>query len=160
MGRFYTLPIAFTAQTVAVDLAEIVVPADAVMVLHEIKITQSTEFGDAAAEMLEFAIKRATGSYTSGSGGNSGVTLNKHQTGDAAAGITAETQNTTQAVAGSGALTTLLSVAEHVANGWHYLPTPEARIVFSPAEACVISMAAPDDSVTVGGYVVVEEIGG
>jgi hypothetical protein len=45
--------------------------------------------------------------------------------------------------------------------GWNYLPTPEMRIDFSPSTRCVIGLeAAPADSLTMSGTVVVEEIGG
>lgn len=158
MGRMYSIPLSAVAVTAAQDLWEIVVPADAVMRLHEVKVTQGSDAGDSASEQLRFTVKRVTGSPTSGSGGSAG-TLVKHCTGDAAAGITAETNNTSRLSGGTS--TTLVDVAENVHNGWHYLPTPEARIDFSPSEYCVIGLeTAPADSLTMSGYAIVEEIGG
>lgn len=159
-GRLYTIQFGAQAVTAAIDFLELLVPSDAVMALREVRITQSTEAGDAASEQLRFQIKRATGTYTSGSGG-AVSTLNKVQTGDAAAGITGEQLNTTQAAAGTGALTTLLEEAENVHNGWLHKPPPDERLIFSPGEACVISLpAAPADSVSFSLYALVEEIGG
>ena len=159
-GRLYVIPFEAQAVSAAIDFFEIVAPSDAVMKLREVRITQSSEAGDAASEQLRFQIKKATGSYTSGSGGSAG-SVNKMQTGDAAAGITAEVNNTTQAVAGTGTLTTLQPECENVHNGWLHKPPPDERIPFSPSEACIISLpAAPADEVTFSGYAIVEEIGG
>lgn len=159
MGRMYAIHFNDVAVTAAQDLFEIVNPADSVMILHEFEITQSSDAGDAASEQLKVSVKKGIGS-TSGSGG-SAATVSKIQTGDAAAGITAEVNNTSQAVAGGGSLTRLLAMAGHVQAGIHHLPTPECRLVFSPSEVCIISLdAAPTDSLTMSGYAIVEEIGG
>ncbi len=126
-------------------------------ILHEVVIAQSSDYGDAAAEGLSVLIKRATGSYTSGSGGST-VTPAKHLTNDAAAGPTAEVNNTSQASAGSGALTTLRAEAFNVQVGYQYLPPPEQRYTYLAAEACVVSITAPADAITLSGTMVIEEI--
>ncbi len=157
MGRFYSIPLSPTAVTAAVDLFEILAASGKPFILHEIVVAQKTDYGDAAAEGLDVFVKRATGSYTSGSGGST-VTPAKHLTNDAAAGPTAEVFNTTQAAAGTGALTTIRGECWNVQAGWQYLPTPEQRPLFLPAEACVVSISAPADSITVGGVAVIEEL--
>lgn len=158
-GRLYTCQFGAVAATTAIDFFELVCPADAVMIVREVRISQSTEAGDAQSEQLRFQIKRGIGS-TSGSGGASG-TLNKVHTGDAAAGITAETNNTTQAIAGGGSLTILQEECENVHNGWLHAPPPDERLVFSPSEVCIIAMpSTPADSISFSGYVLVEELGG
>ena len=160
MGRMYTIPFDSFNSTTADDFFEILVPSDSIMILHEIKVTQSSDAGDAESEQIEFTIKRGVGSITSGSGGASQTPV-KMQTGDAAAGITAEVKNTTQASAGTGSLTTLMTINENIHAGLHYLPTPECRLVFSPSEYCIVSITtAPADSLTFDGYAIVEEIGG
>lgn len=158
MGRKYVINFASQAETAAFDALEITVPSDAVMVLHEVRITQSSDAGDAESEQLLFTLKRGIGA-TSGSGGAS-VTPQKLETGDAAAGITAEHTNTTQATAGGGSLTTLLTEAENVHMGWLHAPPPNRCFVFSPSEIAVVSVDAPADSLTFSGYAIVEEIGG
>lgn len=157
MGRMYSVPFSSTAVSAAVDLFEVLAAAGKPFVLHEIVIAQSSDFGDASAEGLSILIKRATGSYTSGSGGST-VTPAKHLTNDAAAGPTAEVLNTSQAAAGSGALTTIRAEAFNVQGGYQYLPTPESRLVFLATEACVVSMTAPADALTVSGTLVFEEL--
>lgn len=159
LGRLYTIQFNSVAATVVQDLFEIITPADAVMVLRSVRITQESDAGDAESEQLAFQIKRGVGS-TSGSGGTtpSVVTMQK---GDAAAGITAEANNTTQAVAGGGSLTVLLEECENIHSGWYHAPPPDERFVFSPGDECIISLeTAPADSLTISGYAIVEEIGG
>ena len=157
MGRMYSVPFSAVSVSAAQDLFEVLASTAKPIVLHEIIIAQSSDYGDAAAEGLGILVKKATGSYTSGSGGST-VTPAKHSTNDAAAGPTAEINNTSQASAGSGALTTIRAEAFNVQAGWQYLPPPEARITFLPAEAIVVSITAPADAVTMSGTLVFEEL--
>lgn len=157
MGRFYSVPFSAVSVSVAQDLFEVLASSGKPFYLHEITIAQSSDYGDAQAEGLSILIKRATGSYTSGSGGST-VTPAKHLTNDASAGPTAEVNNTSQASAGSGALTTLRAEAFNVQAGYQYLPPPEQRFLFLPAEACVVSVTAPADAVTMSGTLVFEEV--
>lgn len=157
MGRFYSVPFSATSVSAAVDVFEVLASTSKPFVLHEVVIAQASDYGDAQAEGLSILIKRATGSYTSGSSGST-VTPAKHNTNDAAAGPTAEVNNTTQASAGSGALTTIRADAFNVQAGYQYLPTPEQRLFFLAAEAVVVSITAPADAVTLSGTLVFEEM--
>lgn len=157
MGRFYTASFSAVSVSAAVDVFEILAASAKPFILHEIALAQSSDYGDAAAEGLSVLIKKATGSYTSGSGGST-ATLRPHSTNDAAAGPTPETNNTTQASAGSGALITMRAEAFNVQAGYQYLPTPEQRMLFLPTEALVVSITAPADAITLSGSVVIEEL--
>ena len=156
MGRLYTVSFSAVAVSAAVDLFEALAASAKPFILHELTVAQSSDYGDAAAEGLSILLKKATGSYTSGSGGST-ATPRPHSTNDAAAGPTVETNNTTQASAGSGALLTMRAEAFNVQAGYQYLPTPEQRMVFLPTEACVVSITAPADAVTLSGTLVFEE---
>ncbi len=156
MGRFYSIPFSAVAISAAQDLFEVLAATGKAFYLHEVVFAQSSDYGDAQAEGLQILIKRATGSYTSGSGGST-VTPAKHLTNDAAAGPTAEINNTSQASAGSGALTTLRAEAFNVQGGYQYLPTPEQRYFFLPTEAVVVSLTAPADAITLSGTLYVRE---
>lgn len=156
MGRFYSAPFSAQSVSAAVDAFEVLAATGKPFVLHSIVLGQSSDFGDAQAEGLGVLIKRATGSYTSGSGGST-VTPVKHLTNDASPGPTAEYCNTTQAAAGSGALTTIVSDVWNIQGGYQYLPTPEQRIMFLPTEAVVVSITAPADAITLSGTLVFEE---
>lgn len=158
-GRFYSAIFDEVAVTAVSDLFELICPSDAVLVIHTIDINQSSDAGDAESEQLHFDIKRATGSYTTGSGGTT-PNATKHATGDAASGATVKVNNTTQAANGSGSIDNIFTTNENVMAGLSVNPPPEQRIILSPGEALIISMDAPADSLTLSGRVVFEEIGG
>lgn len=156
MGRIYNLPLARTAVTAAVDLAEILTAATHIVFVHSIEITQSTELGDAAEEQLQLAWK--SGQTTSGSGGNTGVTPIPLLIGDSAHGMTVETFNTTKASAGT--------IVTHKVWDWNirtpfiYIFTPETRLFIPPSTRATLELvAAPTDSVTIGGQITLEIIG-
>jgi len=163
MGRFYSINFDGVSVTAGQDLWEVLAATGKPFFLHEIVFGQDSDYGDAQAEGLRILIKRASGSYTSGSGGST-PTPAKHLTNDAAAGPTPECNNTTQAVAGSGTLTTVRAEPFNVQAGYQYLPTPETRIFFLPAEAVVVSLhggagtAGPADALTCSGTMVIEEL--
>ena len=156
MGRIYNLPLVRTAVTVAVDLAEILTAATHICVIHSIEITQSTEIKDAEEEMLQLAWK--SGQTTSGSGGNTGVTPVPVLIGDSAHGMTVESFNTTKASAGT--------IVTHKVWDWNvrvpfiYIFEPETRLVIPPSTRATLELvAAPTDSVTIGGQICLEVIG-
>lgn len=160
MGRKYFIDTGFqTIGTAAQDIVEILCPADAVMIVHSVKIDQSNNESAATAEKLQLTYKRGRGTFTSGSGGGS-VTPAPNEYGDAAAGITAERNNTTQASAGSGAVDTMFTDAWDVLAGYELTFIPELRLVFSPSQALIISCEATTNAQTGRCLVIVEEIGG
>ena len=156
MGRMYNLPLVRTAITVAVDFAEILTAATHICVIHAIELTQSTEIQDAQEEQIQLAWK--SGQTTSGSGGNTGVTPIPVLLGDAAHGMTVETFNTTKATAGT--------IVTHKIWDWNLrvpfekIFTPETRLIIPPSTRATLELvAAPTDSVTFGGQIVLEVIG-
>lgn len=153
MGRTYAAVFEEVAVTVAQDLFEVVAPADASVIIHSVTITQSSDAGDAQAEMLPILIHRGT---ATGSGGTV-VTPSPLALGDAAFGGTVEANNTTQSVEG----TFLHAEAFNVQIGFYFLPPPEDRPVVSPSALFIVELqAAPADSLTMNGTVVFEEVGG
>lgn len=157
MGRIYTVSFSAVAVTVAQDLFEGLLPADMCVSLHEVKVTQSSDAGDAASEQIRVSIRRVVGP-TPGSGGSS-PTPAKHQTGDVVSTVGWEANNTTQSSGGTNTL--IIPDVENVHNGVHYLPIPEDRIMYSPAEYILVELEdAPADSLTMSGYLTYEEIGG
>lgn len=155
-GRIYAIPLVRTAVTVAVDLCEILLAATHIMIIHEIELSNSTDYKDAEEEGLQLSFK--SGQTTSGSGGNTSVTAIPRLIGDAASGLTIETFNTTKATAGT--------IVTHGVWDWNVrIPfcktfTPETRLVMVPSARCTLELvAAPTDSITIGGQIVVEVIG-
>lgn len=156
--RIYTVSFAATASASALDFFELITGSTAAIGIVGIDIAQTTELGDAMEEQVDVYIKRATGSYTSGSGGNTGVARPPVRVGDAAATFTAETVNTTRIAVGSGTLTTVYNSAINVRAGWKEWFLPETIITCGISSALAIGMTgAPVDTITWVGTVYVAE---
>ena len=159
--RVYTVTFTASAQSGAVDWFELIAPSTCGISLFALEISQSTDYKDAEEEGIRYYIKRAAGSYTSGSGGNTGVARTPVRSGDTGATFTAETLNTTQAAVGTGTLVTVHQSVFNIRVGLDRIWTPETAISCRASEALVIGMgAAPGDSVTWEGTAYVAEIMG
>jgi len=101
------------------DLFEIVAGPNMVVVIHECRISQESDAGDAQDEILRVTWTR--GYTTSGSGG-AALNANPLDSGDIADEATVEANNTTQAV--NGAPLVLYAETFNVRAGWAYIPTP------------------------------------
>jgi hypothetical protein len=156
MGMLYSVTFASVATTAQVDFFEYTAPADAIVIVHSVELTQSSDQGDAAAEGLAILHKR--GATVSGSGG-SAPTPAPLEFGFAAAGGSAETNNTTKA--NTGTIVTLRASNWVIQQTYLWLPTPELRHVLSPSQRYTVELGTtPADSLTVSGEMIVEEIGG
>ncbi len=157
MGQVYSASFSAVAVTALQDLFQLLPPADAVVLIHSITITQSSDAGDSEAEMLQINISRTDFSIN-GSGG-SVPTPRPHERGFAAAATVVEANNTTL----STVQTIIQPLSFNVQAGWFYQPTPEERIVISAdiTEGLVVNLpVGPSDELTMSGVIVFEEIGG
>jgi len=148
-GRLYTISFEDVAATLAQDLWQIeavTVPA----IIHQITISQSSDFGDAAAENLVIKMRRATDALTNAT---AEALLDL---GDAAALADLNVNDTTQLVTG---VDTIWAEAWNIALPFVYLPPPEQRIVVKVDDLVVVTMSAPADSLTIHGTMVFEEVG-
>jgi hypothetical protein len=156
MGRVYTVEFEGVAVTAQVDFFEISPADDKPIAVHGILLGQSSDVGDAAEELLRIRVIR--GHTTSGSGGAAPTPV-PLDPGDAAAGFTAETCNTT--IASSGTTTNVYSPPPfNVRTGMEMWFPPEDRPKASQANTTLVVrlMAAPADSLTMSGTLVVEEL--
>lgn len=155
-GRIYAASFTAVAATAAQDLFEIAPADDKPVYLHAVYLMQTTDLGDAAEEVLRVSVLR--GHATSGSGGST-ATPRPMMPSDTAFGGVAEVNNTTIASAGT-------AVELHV-DGWNIrVPyqlvwTPETRPFCTQAQGLIVVrlMAAPADSVTISGTLLLEELG-
>lgn len=153
----YAVTFAAVAVTAQQDLFEITGPADAVTIVHQVILSQSSEVGDAQEEGLNLLIRR--GQTTSGTGGTQAVTPPPLETGSSAYGGVVDVNNTTKA--SGGTIVTMHSEAWNVRGPWVYLPTPEMRPILGPSIRMTVELATtPADSITMSGTLVLEEIGG
>lgn len=157
MGRIYSTSFDNVAVAVVQDLFDIAPASNKPVMIHEITLTQSTEFGDAAEEMLRLRFVR--GFATVGSGGTA-PTVERHNKQDAATGTTVRVNDTTQAVVGAGTTEILRVETFNVRSGYQYLPTPETRIrVDSTDVRLVVQLqAAPIDAISMSGSITFEEV--
>lgn len=155
MGRFYSVVFSSVAVTAQQDLFAYVAPSTTIVIIHGCEITQSTDVGDGQAEGLAILHKR--GATTTGSGGST-YTPAQLESGFAAAGGTARTNDTTKASAGT--ILTLHSSNWIIQSPYLWLPTPELRHVLAPSQRYTVELATtPLDSITMSGTLYIEEIG-
>lgn len=141
------------AVTASGELLQITGPSDAVTRITSVRLTQSTDYGDAAAEGLRVSLNR---SASAGSGGGT-VTPTAKETGDAAYGGTVLSANSTPA----GSLTVLVEEAFNIQAGYFWQPTEKNELYVSPSGVFVIRLeTSPADSITFDLQVEFEEIGG
>ena len=161
-GRIYSVIFDNVAVTVASDFFELNPAADKPIRLLALDIGQTNRVGDANEDMLRWSINRFTGAtLTSGSGG-SAPTPQPLNFGDAAAGFTAEVNNTTVATT-SGTNTTLHVSTFNTRVGLLWVPPPECLGMALDSSThgvlLVRLLEAPSASTTMSGTAYVEELG-
>lgn len=156
MGRRYTIPIAAVASPAAIwDAWELLAASTKPCKIIRVVLGQTTDLQDANEEALTLSVIR--GHTTSGSGGSS-TTPQPLDDVDTAAGLTAETMNTTIASAGTAETTHVIAFNLRVGLDHIFPPGSEPKIhqVISN-DRTVLRVSAPADAVTCSGYVEVEE---
>ena len=154
--RVYTVEFEGVAVSVAVDLFQITPADDKPCEVIGLFFGQSSDVGDAAAEILRYRVIR--GHTTTGSGGASPTPRPLNRSG-AAAGFTAMTNNTTIASAGTGL--NLHSDVAHIASGEKLWLPEGCEWEASQADTTLVVrlMAAPTDALTMSGTLYVVEQG-
>lgn len=154
MGRRYTAALDALSVSAVCELFNVIAPADAVVAIHEVSITQDA--GE-TSEQLPVRIFRTATDQSAKGDANTPAPL---EVGDAAFGGTVRTNVLTGATFATET-TMLFCQSQNVLNGWHWLWTPETRPILSPSgKLCVKLDAAPAAALTFSGYVILEEIGG
>lgn len=155
--RVYAVTLAAEAETAAIDWFELITGTTSSIMLLALDIGQTTETGDAMEEQINWYVKRFTGAYTSGSGGNTGVARTPLHPGDAAATFTAESSNTTKATGGTSV--DLWRSSFNLRSGLQMIWTPETAPQIAISSAMVIGFEnTPADSVTWSGTAIVGEL--
>ncbi len=144
--------VAITAQQ---DLFEINAPAAKAVRLLMVKLTQTTEVGDAQEENLSVLFKR--GQTTSGTGGTNPTVINLH--GETAGTAVVDANNTTKATGGT-ILTFDTDVWYERAPFLWVPPTEKLTPVIPAGVRMTVELATtPADSITANGTIYWEEIG-
>ena len=156
MGRRYAVTFENVAVTAAQDFFELTPADDKPVRLLGLMLSQSSDVGDAAEEILRLKVIR--GHATSGSGGSSATPV-PLSPADTAAGASAEINNTT--IASTGTAVDLLADTFNIRSGYTFWWTPETAPMCSEANGVRLAvrlMAAPADSLSMSGTLYFEEM--
>lgn len=158
MGRMFSARFEGVAVSVAQDIFSLGSPTSGIGLLHEIRVGQDSDVGD-AGEIMEI-IRIITGNTTVGSGGTAPTAI-PFQLGDAPT-VTVRANDTTEVSAGTSVIK--LSDVWNVRVPWLYVPTPETRIHFGELIAGTTTFLAvqlpnvPASAITMSGTIIFEEI--
>lgn len=154
MGRVYTVQFENVTVSAAQDFFEITPADDKPVKLKGLVLSQSSDVGDAAEELLRISIIR--GHATSGSGGTAPTPAPLDPV-DTAAGFTAEANNTT--IASTGTAVTLHSEQFNIRSGYQIWWPPGCEPRASQAQTTIVVrlLAAPADALSMSGTLYVEE---
>jgi hypothetical protein len=144
-GRDYSVPVQGVAVSAAQDIYEIIPADDKPIKQVGLEIGQSTEVGDAAEEGLRIAIRR--GDTVTGSGG-SAPTVRAPDPHDAAAGFTAEANNTTKANTSGVVIAATAWNIRIVPQQWWWPDNFPVGADQGNSRMCDELVAAPADAVT------------
>ena len=145
----YTATGSLATWTAAGDIVEINAPADGIVVIHSVQVTQSTSETD---DSTEIRISRFS---VSGTGGAT-PTANPMEVGTAAFGGTIEEGSTADA---SGTEAELYSEGISLLAGFQKIWTPDMRPIIPPSGRIVVKTITAVASVTINYVVEFEEIG-
>lgn len=154
-GHMYTATVQLAAVTVIQDFFQLLAAAAVPIVIHSIRIGQSTEAGDAAAEMLRIRLARTD--FTINGSGGSTLTPEAHSPASPAASTVVEANNTTLS-------TVQVPILEDVFNvqaGWLYVPTERERLIIPAGvtNGFIVGLpVAPADPMDMTGSIIFEEI--
>lgn len=154
MARCYTVNLAPAAITVAADLVALVAADDIPIKIRAIRVWQTSDVGDAQAEILTLNLVR--GNTTAGSGGAAGTQVPVDPK-DAAASFTSRVGDTTAASVGTPV--TVYSTGWPVGSAFEIVfPDNEMRRTDQGVGFLVLRLGgAPADSLTIGASVDVWE---
>lgn len=152
-GRIYTIRVAPTAVSAALDFLEIRPAAEKPVVLHKVVITPTDSETN---QQVLASIRTLPATLTSGSGGST-PTIHAKSTHDAASGFAVEAFNTTRATT-SGTADYHANEAFPSQGGFEYMPDISERPIAFNGQAFIVGVEESLAGALVGGYAVVEEI--
>ncbi len=160
MYDYYNIRTGFQPVSVAQDLLEVFVPVGTIAIsLVRLELAQTSDVGATEEELLQIQIKRASGTYTSGSGGATAQIAKLTLSSSPNAVFTAERNNTIQASAGTGTLEVVHEMAWNVRTGMVWEPQHRMALLIQGGEALIVSVSAPLDVITMSAIATVRTEG-
>ncbi len=159
MGLMFEATLDVAADAGPFDCWNLLAPSDAVVIIHEIRLTQSSEEGDAQAEMAELQCSRVTGAPTDGTGGvTTGVNPTEFHF-PAAGSVVRSGDITTQLTGGTRA--DLIREGFNLQVGFFWQAPPKTVITLSPSQRFVVTLIPTlADVADFHGILTFEELGG
>lgn len=154
MSGIYRVPFSYTG-TANVSLCELVAATNQVLVVLGIFIGQVSDVGDAAEEILAILFK--SGQTSAGSGGAAATPVANDPAGSPSPGFTARAADTT--LASGGTIVTHPIEPWNVRMGYDRLFSEVEQIILRGARRATLEIPAAADSLTISGYLLVQEIG-
>ncbi len=156
MGRMYSAEFSKVAVSLDQDFFEISPADDKPVRIHALFLSQSSDVGDAAEEILNFKIMR--GHTSSGSVGGSAPTPAPLNPIDTAAGAAVEINNTT--IATTGTIVDLHSGAFNIRTGLQLILPPDQQPVTTEANTTVVVRLLENtaDELIMSGTIYFEEL--
>jgi hypothetical protein len=152
-GRIYTVRVAPTAVSAALDFLELVPATDKPVVVHKVVISPKDSETN---QQVQVTIRTLPATLTSGSGGSTPTSGGK-STLDTAASFTVEAFNTTRATT-SGTAVYHCDEGFPSQGGFEYLPDVTERPIVRAGQAFVVGIEESMAGAVVSGYAVVEEL--
>lgn len=151
-GKIFTATVSAVAVTAAQDVFSILAPGDRRVKIREVVLSQYTDFGDAASEILSVLVVR--GYTTVGSGGTAVTPINLDPTGGGS-GASIRANDTTVATGGTAQI--LRATSWNIQSEWLYIPDQSERAILEPGQRLVVRITLPADSITMNATMVFEE---
>ncbi len=155
IGHMYTGTVQVAGASAIQDFFQALAAAAVPFIVHAVRIGQSSDAGDAQAEMLRIRLAR-TDFTINGSGGTT-PTLLPHSPASPVSSTVLEANNTTL----STVQTPFLEDTFNVQSGWLYIPG-QRELILVPAgvtNGFIVGLpAAPNDPLDMTGEITIEEI--
>jgi hypothetical protein len=148
----YSATVNAVGVSAAQDIFEIVAGTSRRVRIKEVLISQYTDFGDAASEIISVLVVR--GYTTTGSGGS---TPTPRKLKSWATGQTAIVKANNITVAQDGTPEVLRASAWNIAAEWSYAPPLSEEVWLEINERAVVRITAPADAITLNATIVWEE---
>jgi hypothetical protein len=158
-GAVYTYSFQATALSSAgpADIFTVTAPTNSRVAIRELRFAQTSDFGDAQAEILSLIFMVGSTSTAPAGTAITGTNVRTY-TGTPTAGSSVTGPTTT--LASTSSATLLLADAYNVAAPYLYIPPPDMRFVLGRGQRFVARIATtPNDALTVNGTLTLQEIG-
>ena len=156
MGMLYAAVVDNKAVTGAVDLFEVTTVGTRPLLLHGLRVWQTTDLGDAAEEVLRIGIYRGS---TAGSGGTAITEVKYNDGSDQPTNDTAVVEYMTGGTSStSGTLIDIISWNIRIPLTEIWTPEMRIRVDSNDDPISFRFIAAPADSITMGAVLIWEEL--